>query len=64
MFILTRHHESDGSLLVDVDGNIRALDPRVGAQVSQSNKRVPETNVFIFTNFSFSATIRKQTVPD
>lgn len=30
------HHESDGSLLVDVDGDVGALDPGVGAQVSQS----------------------------
>lgn len=34
------HHESDGSLLVDVDGDVGALDPGVGAQVSQSYVRV------------------------
>lgn len=34
------NHESDGSLLVDVDGDIGALDPGVGAQVSQSYVRV------------------------
>lgn len=31
------HHESDRSLLVNVDRNVGALDPRVGAQMSQSN---------------------------
>lgn len=34
------HHQSDRSLLVDVNGDIGALDPRVGAQVSQSYIRV------------------------
>lgn len=30
------HHEPDGSLLINVDGNIGALDPGVGAEVSQT----------------------------
>lgn len=34
------HHESDGSLLVDIDGDVGALDPGVGAQVPQSYIRV------------------------
>lgn len=34
------HHESDGSLLINIDGDIGALDPGVGAQMSQSHVRV------------------------
>lgn len=34
------HHEPDGSLLINVDGDIGALDPGVGAQMSQSHVRV------------------------
>lgn len=34
------HHKSDGSLLVNVDGDVGALDPGVGAQMSQSHIRV------------------------
>lgn len=35
------NHESDGSLLIYIDGDVGALDPGVGAQMSQSNVRVP-----------------------
>lgn len=31
------HHESDGPLLIDVDGNVGALDPGVGAEMPQPN---------------------------
>lgn len=34
------HHESDGSLLINIDGDVGALDPGVGAQMSQSHVRV------------------------
>lgn len=30
------HHESDGSLLVNIDRDVGALDPSIGAQMSQS----------------------------
>lgn len=35
------HHEPDGPLLLDVDGHVGALDPRVGAEVPQPDIRVP-----------------------
>lgn len=35
------HHEADGSLLINVDGHVGALDPRVGAEVAQPHVRVP-----------------------
>ena len=49
------NHESDGSLLVDVDGDVGALDPGVGAQVSQSYVRVSgrQTAHFSFTSALF-----------
>lgn len=35
------YHEPDGPLLLDVDGHVGALDPRVGAEVPQPDIRVP-----------------------
>lgn len=40
-FVFGPHHEPDGPLLIDVDGDVGALDPGVGAQVSQPYVRVP-----------------------
>lgn len=31
------HHESDGSFLINIDGNVSALDPGKGAQMSQAH---------------------------
>lgn len=50
---VTSHHESDWSLLIDVYGDVGALDPGVGAEVSQSYIRVPGRQVtpFLFKLF-------------
>lgn len=52
------HHESDGSLLVDIDGDVGALDPGVGAQMSQSYVRVSgrQTAPFQFHSASLQYT--------
>lgn len=36
------YHESDGPLLVDVDGDVGALDPCVGAEMPEPHVRVSE----------------------
>lgn len=35
------HHEADGSLLVNVNGHVGALDPGVGAEVAKPHVRIP-----------------------
>lgn len=46
------HHQSDRPLLVDVDGDVGALDPGVGAQMSQPDVRVSarQTCRFLFSD--------------
>lgn len=41
------HHESDGSLFVTINGDVGALDPGIGAQMSQSHVRVSATKTML-----------------
>lgn len=44
------HHESDGPLLVDVNGNVGALDPGVGAEMPQPDVRVSGRQTMPFSH--------------
>ena len=53
------YHEPDGSLLVYVDGDVSALDPGVGAQMSQSYVRVSGRQP---AQFLFERSVKSDTV--
>lgn len=44
------HHESDGPLLIDVNGNVGALDPGVGAEMPQPDVRVSGRQTMLFSD--------------
>lgn len=44
------HHESDGPLLIDVNGNVGALDPGVGTEMPQPNVRVSGRQTMLFSD--------------
>lgn len=44
------HHESDGPFLIDVNGNVGALDPGVGTEMPQPDVRVSGRQTMLFSD--------------